>query len=291
MTEPADRSVRGIVNAAAEFLAGRAAEEPRRTADLLMCRLLGCNPPDLHFRGSEELGEKKLSAMRRGMKRAAAGEPVQYILGEWDFMGRPFKVDRRALIPRPETELLVERVLDCARAWEDGPVLAADVGTGSGCIAVSLALARPESRILAVDVSGEAIALAAENAGRHGVLDRIDFREGELCDVAEPESLAVIVANLPYVTTGEYAALPRHVRDWEPRQALDGGEDGLDHIRLVIADAPMALRPGGMLFLEIGMGQGAVVVEMLTTLGFVDVRVRPDLAGRDRTVEARAPMG
>lgn len=279
-----------VLRSSADYLRARSLPEPEHTAALLLGRLLKTPPLQLPLRGEEALDAALLAAMRRGLKRAGEGEPVQHILGAWEFMGRAFRTDRRALIPRPETEELTRRVLDCSALWNGaGPQVLADVGTGSGCIAVTLALERPQATLVALDVSEPALELARENAARLGAAERVVFLQAELSDAVEPESLHAIVANLPYLTTAEYDALPPHIRDFEPREALDGGPDGLQCIRPLVEDAACALQAGGWLFLEIGASQGAAVARLLREQGFTDVAVLRDMAGRERIVEGRLP--
>ena len=224
--------------------------------------------------------------MRRGVKRVAGGEPVQYVLGQTEFMGHVFKTDKRALIPRPETEILVEAVLGCGALWAKEKPLIVDLGTGSGCIVISLALARPEALYAALDVSAEAIELAKENAASLAVGDRVSFLRAELPDVAEPQMADAIVSNPPYVATGAWEKLPAHIREHEPRQALDGGPQGLDVLENLIQDASIALKPGGHLFLEIGYDQGRAVAGMLAECQFSGIEVRKDLSGHDRIAVA-----
>jgi release factor glutamine methyltransferase len=256
-----------------------------------MAHLLKCKVLELYFRLDDELGEKHVAAMRRGVKRLAAGEPVQYILGQWPFMAHTFKVDARALIPRPETEVLVQRVLDYEPLWAREHPVVVDMGTGSGCIAICLALAKPGGRYLALDTSREALALASENAAGHNVADRIAFTDQDLSDLIEPGTVHAMVGNLPYVPTSEYEQLPRHIKDYEPRAALDGGPEGLSVIARVIEDGAVVLAEGGVLFLEIDARQGEAVARMLGEAGFDEVSVGRDLAGRDRIVSGRMRAG
>jgi release factor glutamine methyltransferase len=279
------KTVAGILDATANYLSGKGVDESRLAAEHLLGRLLNCKRLEIHSRSNEVLTDKQLEAMRRGMKRLAAGEPVQYVLGQWDFMGHTFKVDRRALIPRPETEVLVETVLKCGSLWSRQKPVIVDVGTGSGCIAISLALAKPDALYLALDTSNEALELARENAVALGLAEKVAFTNGEMCDLVEPTSLDAIVANLPYIPTAEYERLPVHIRNHEPRVALDGGPNGRAVIELVVQDAAMALKPGGFLFLEIGEDQAAAVSALLESTGFDAIETLKDLAGRDRVVK------
>jgi release factor glutamine methyltransferase len=167
--------------------------------------------------------------------------------------------------------------------------MALDVGTGSGCIAISLALARPEAVCVGFDVSEEALTLARENARALDAADRIAFASGDLAECMEPQCADLVVSNPPYVATADYERLPPHIRDHEPRTALDGGPSGLAIVETVIQDAAILLKPGGFLFLEIGAGQGRRVRDLLTGAGFTDVAVRPDFAGHDRVAAGRLP--
>lgn len=286
-TTTAPQTVAQVLDAAAVYFGGKRVEEPRLAAEHLMARLLGCKRLDLLEKRGVPLSEKLLDAMRRGTRRVAAGEPVQYVIGQWDFMGHTLKVDTRALIPRPETELLVEDVLKCEALWKDRSPAIVDMGTGSGCIIISLALARPDALYLALDVSEDALALARENAALHGLQERIAFASGELADLVEAGSVDAIVANLPYIPSADCESLPLSVRGFEPRVALDGGPTGLGVIELVIQDASMALKPDGLVFLEMGFDQAAPVQSLLKDAGFSDIAILKDLAGRDRVARGR----
>jgi release factor glutamine methyltransferase len=281
------KTVGYLLQVSADFLKDRGVDNPRLACEHLLARLLRCKRLDLYLRTDMELDEPRLAAMRRGIRRLAAGEPVQYILGQWEFLGRVFKTDPRALIPRPETEELTRLALSCEALWQMPQRCVADVGTGSGCIAVSLALARPDFSVVALDTSEAALELARENATALSVADRIAFVHAELCDAVEPESLAGIVTNPPYIPTAEVETLPRHIGEHEPRTALDGGPDGMDVIRVIVQDAAVALAPGGFLFMEIGATQDRAVAALCESVGFDDVAVLPDLSGRQRVVRGR----
>lgn len=283
----ATKTVKDILTLSESYLAQRGVEQPRLIGEMLLSRLLRRPRLELSLDYAKVLPESHLEAMRRGLKRVGEGEPVQYVLGEAGFMDHVFKVDRRALIPRPETETLVRLVLECQPLWQHERPALADVGTGSGCIVLSLAAARPQGRYLALDVSENALALARENAARMGLAERVIFTGEELSDVIEAETLDAIVANLPYIPSAVVDRLPGNVRLHEPRQALDGGQSGLDIITTVVEDAAIALKGGGMLFLEIGEEQGKAVAGLLQAAGFEAVQVHPDLNGRDRVVSGR----
>ena len=269
------------------FLAAKGVPDAAVAAELLAARLLRCGRGALASALDSGTEERHLEAMRRGMRRLVAGEPVQYVIGEWDFRRLTLKCDPRALIPRPETEELVTRVLAWlrARAASGGRApLVVDVGTGTGAIALSLAQEFDgELAMLATDVSADAVALARENAARCGLEGRVRFAVADgLDDFDEPGEIDAIVSNPPYVTTAEWSALDPRVRDHEPRLALDGGETGVAFYDRYLGDALNLLCPGGAVFFEIGETQGPQVRRLMESYGFSDVRVEKDWSGRDR---------
>ena len=282
-------------------------DEARLKCEWLTSRILGCPRLELSARKDQSLSESHVRQIEEGAARLAAGEPLQYIMGEAEFMGRVFICDRRALIPRPETEQLTAWMLEDAPLWQSKAPIIADVGAGNGCIVISLALERPEGRYIATDISTAALALARENAARHGVLPRVRLIACDLLSAATPKttfqhsaecwnvvtadsttfaSLDAVVSNPPYIRAADWAQLERSVRDFEPRAALVGGPDGLAIIRRLMAQALQALKPGGVFFLEIGEDQGAAVLELARAAGFRESQLRPDLAGKDRIVRA-----
>ncbi len=275
-----------VLQAGAGYLAGRGIENPRLVMEQLMSHVLKCPRLQLYIRFETVIPDSALAVLREGLKRLAAGEPLQYVVGDTEFMGHCFKTDRRALIPRPDTENLLDVMLECESLWGMERPVIADIGTGSGCVVISLALAKPVACYTAIDVSEEALSLARENAELNGVGKSINFKQGNLLGGFEPSSLDAIVANLPYISTAECSVLPRHIRDYEPRTALDGGDEGLMLIRQLAEQAVNVLRPSGWIFLEIGFDQGAQVVECLTRHGFNGVGVFQDLGHRDRVVRA-----
>jgi release factor glutamine methyltransferase len=283
------KTLSGVLDAAGRYLTDKRIPDARRIAGILISTTTGIPLLELSLRGNTLLTEVQLEILRTQTRRAASGEPVQYILGEWDVFGRTFTVDNRALIPRRETEGLVEWVLAASDIWDptDGQSTILDVGTGSGCIIITLALAHPEAAYLAVDVSTDALSLAKENAIRHGVGNSVVFSNQDLSELLEPASLSGIVANLPYISSAECDRLSSVVREFEPRLALDGGPDGLEPIRNTIEEAAILLRAGGRIFLEIGADQGDSVVGLLEDQGFLEATIRQDLSGRDRMASAR----
>lgn len=275
-----------VLQSGADYLAGKGVETPRLVMEQLMSHVLQCPRLQLYVRFESLMPEDRLVALRDGIRRLGAGEPLQYVIGNTEFMGHRFKTDRRALIPRPDTETLVNAVLACDSLWAAGRPVVAEIGVGSGCVVISLALARPEVNYVAVDASEAALALAGENAEANRVASTIAFRQGDLLSGFEPASLNAVVANLPYIPSADCACLSRHIREHEPMSALDGGADGLELIRRLISQAAEVLCPRGRIFLEIGFDQAARVVETLKGCGFVEIVVHKDLGDRDRVVQA-----
>lgn len=273
-----------------DYLDGKGVPEARIAAELMVARLLGVGRGFLTGVLDKEASDRLLDAMRRGMARLAAGEPVQYVLGEWDFRRLTLKCDRRALIPRPETEELVTRVLDYLSALpKDGGdlPLVVDVGTGTGAIALSLADEFPAARYIATDVSGDAIALARENAERCALAEKVVFAVTDgLDEFDEPQSVDVIVSNPPYIKSSVCETLDSRVKDFEPRLALDGGAEGFDFYDRYLADAVNLLKPSGAVFFEIGEDQGSAVKSLLECYGFSEIAIERDYAGHDRYASA-----
>jgi release factor glutamine methyltransferase len=265
--------------------AGVPGEDGRRDAARLARAVLEWDEAQWLVRRSEEASAEFTAAFAQTVARRAAHEPLAYILGEREFYGRPFAVSRAVLIPRPETELIVEEACRWMAARDVAAPMIVDVGTGSGCLAVTLALECPGARLVATDISPDALEVAAANAARHQVADRIRFVRASLAAGLRKEA-DLVVANPPYVAERDRASLPAEVRDYEPAEALFGGPDGLDVIRALAPSAAQALRPGGCLMLEIGAGQWSAVNAILEHVGFTEVHVEADLAGIPRTVVA-----
>lgn len=247
----------------------------------LLAHVLGCRHLELHARFQQTLADDAMEQTLLLSERLEKGEPLQYVMGYTEFMGLRFKTDPRALIPRPETEWLVEAVLQYVNECPVETVL--DVGTGSGAIAVALAKLAPPLHLQAVDISSDALKLAAENAKALGVAERIRFQRTNLLEGWAAASVDVIVSNPPYVKTSYWQAhLPVEIRDNEPRVALDGGPDGLVVITRLVQQAMPVLKPGGRLFLEIGEDQGLAVKTLLRETGFAHIQVVKDFAGFER---------
>ena len=277
---------REIVSRSGNFLKAKGIDDGEAGAELLAARLLRCGRGELPSRLDSETPQKFVDAMRRGVMRLAAGEPVQYVIGEWDFRRLTLKCDRRALIPRPETEELVTRVLKWMNGRQNPFVV--DVGTGTGAIILSLAQEFPGDAIfLGTDISEDAISLATENAKRTALENRVNFAVMDgLDDFDEPGIIDAIVSNPPYVASAVCDTLDRRVRDFEPRLALDGGPQGLDFYDRYLADALNLLKPNGAVFFEIGEDQGKAVADLMQSYGFSDIRIEKDFAGHDRYASA-----
>lgn len=284
---------RELVAIGADYLSQKGVPDAAVAMEELMGRLLGCGRGFLEPHFQKIPSERYVAAMRRAMSRLVAGEPLQYVLGEWDFRRLTLKCDRRALIPRPETEELVTRALAFlnARSADLPPPVVVDVGTGSGCIVLSLAREfGREAAFLGLDVSSAAVSLATENAVKCGLEGKVKFVVADgLDDFDEPQSVDMIVSNPPYVSTAECETLDPRIRDFEPRSALDGGAQGLDFYERFISDALNLLKPGGAVFFEIGDGQGEAVRKLFFDAGFDDIKIEKDYAGHDRYASAVLP--
>lgn len=263
------------------YFAKGGVDAPRLTAELLLAQALGCDRVRLYLDFDKPVAPAELAAFRELVRRRAAGEPTAWLTGRREFMGHAFQVTPDVLVPRPETELLVEAALPLLP--EDGAAL--ELGTGSGCIAVSLSLARPRARVVATDLSPAALAVARANAEALGAA--VELREGDLdAPVPAGERFDVVVSNPPYVPSGEIEGLSREVRR-EPRLALDGGPDGLAVLRRVVALAPGRLRPGGALLLEMHESHLETLPALCRAAGFATAEPYRDLAGLPRGVVAR----
>jgi release factor glutamine methyltransferase len=253
----------------------------RRDAELLLMHVLACDRAYLLTHPETQLTAEQYAVYDAWLTRRARHEPIQYIVGQQDFFGLKFRVTPDVLIPRPETEHLVEAAL--ARAGRESALHIADVGTGSGAIAVALAHALPQARITALDISAAALAVAQENADSHGVSDRIRLSESDLLAADTGERFDIIVSNPPYVA--DHEELEAQVRDYEPASALFAGPEGLDIYRRLIPQAQVALKPGGWLLLEIGHGQRDALDRLLS--GWASVSFIADLQGIPRVACAQ----
>lgn len=279
-----------LIRWSGQYLEHKGMEGGRRDAEHLLARALGMQRLELYLQFDRPLTPEELADYKPLLLRRGAREPLQYILGRTSFRELELITDRRALIPRPETEVLVEAVLDRVRerAAEQAEWSALDVGTGTGAVALSLVREGPFRRVVATDRSPDALALARENAEAVGLAARVDLRQGSDFEPLEPdETVDVVVSNPPYVAAGDLAGLQPEIRDWEPEEALVAGEDGLSVLRSLVEGAPRHLRDAGLLALEVGDGQAERVAALIRETGaFDEPSIRRDLAGRERILLA-----
>jgi release factor glutamine methyltransferase len=285
--------ISGLVESFEARFSAAGVDNARRVAEELIADLFHCKPLEIYTGAIREptTTEEKVALIRRLEPLAARienGEPLQYVIGHVDFWGLKIKCDPRALIPRPETELLVEEVLS-STVWNHKPATVVDVGTGTGCIVLTLAMQRPDANFKAVDLSPDALSLARENARALGLEDKILWLENSLLENFAPESCNGVVANLPYIASRDWAGLSDTVRNHEPQSALDSGPTGMELIEQLAQQARYVLVPGGTLFLEFGYDQGDAVFQCLETLGFLDIKIKRDLANHDRIAIAENP--
>jgi release factor glutamine methyltransferase len=278
-----ETSIRQLLIEATRLLQEGDLDTLRLEAELLLGHVLGLTRAQIHAHPHRRLDAAALDRYRELIERRRQHEPVAYIIGHKEFYGLDFYVDRRVLIPRPETELLVEKGLEIGRAISHRLTIA-DVGTGCGAIAISLTVHLPQAIAYALDASPDALEVAALNRRRHGVEGRVHLHQGDLLSpLTEPVDL--IVANLPYVSWVEWEQLPRAIAAYEPRSALDGGPDGLDAIRRLLAQAQSHLKPQATILLEIGATQGEAVTNLAKChFPAATVEVVQDYAGLDRMV-------
>lgn len=277
-----------LIRWSGRYLREKGVDEGRLDAEHLLADSLGLSRLELYLQFDRPLTGEELATFKPLLLRRAEREPLQHVLGHATFRELELIVDARALVPRPETEVLVEAVLRWARDEEGRDLDVLDVGTGGGAIALSLAREGPFSRVVASDPSADALALAAENRAAAGLDDRVELRRGSVFEpVADGERFDVVVSNPPYVAEKESAGLAPEVREWEPWQALYGGADGLDVLRALVREAPPVLRRGGLLALEMGAGHGEALMALVEEVEDLrDPVVRKDLAGRDRILLA-----
>jgi release factor glutamine methyltransferase len=280
-------SVREAFQWASSFLRAAGVDSPEFEAELLLRRLIGVDRARFFLVLPEPWKREWTGPLKNWLNRRAAGEPLQYIVGDQEFYGRVFKVNRSVLIPRPETEVLVETVLEEAeRHLGKSALHVVDVGTGSGAIAVTLALEKPKWHVTAIDLSEEALASAKENARFYGVEEKIDWIHGSFLTplLSDLPPLDVLVSNPPYIPSDVIQTLEKQVRAFEPRLALDGGEDGLEPYR-VLTEQIGKWTGKRLVCFEIGADQGSEVAGLVEEIpGVTRVEVKQDLAGRDRVV-------
>lgn len=288
MSQPETWTIGRLLQWTTDFLKSRGADSPRLDAEVLLAHALGCQRIELYTAFEQSPSESARAAFRELVRRRAEGTPVAYLVGRREFYSLSFQVTPDVLIPRPETEFLVIRLLDLAKPADNAWTIA-DLGTGSGILAVCAAKRLPATRATAIDVSPQALAVARQNAELHGVADRVEFLASDLFAGLPPDRrFDFIVSNPPYVTEGEYGALSRDVRDYEPRGALVAGPRGTEVIERLVAEAGDRLMPGGWLLIEISPQLDAPVRALFEADGRYEVGPTvKDLAGLARVVQAR----
>lgn len=277
-----------VIQRSSEFLQQRGVDSPRLQIELMLAHVLHLPRLKLYLNFERVLSEAELACLREMVKRRAAREPLQHILGSASFCGLEIKCSPAALIPRPETELLAERAWQFLSTLNSRPSTVLDLGTGTGCIAIALAVKAPDAVVHAVDVSDDALALAQENAAANQVAERIVFHQGDAF-AAVPESVTfdLIVSNPPYIPSPEIHSLQPEVRDFDPKLALDGGVDGLDFYRRMAREAPRFLKPHGKLMLEFGDGQAGALKNIFSSEKWIVDEIIADYSARPRILMAR----
>lgn len=282
-------TVKSVLEWSTGYLERHEVEPPRLTAEMLLAEVLGCSRVDLYIRFEQPLEADELASYREYLKRRSKFEPTQYILGNQEFWSLTFEVDQRVLIPRPETECLIEECLNLFKQGEipvDGPFL--DLCTGSGAIACALAKEFPEAEIDAADISEDALEVATANVRSLGFQERVQLHQGNLFDALPPRQYAGILSNPPYIRTDEMEGLQQEVRLFEPHLALEAGADGLDFVKVIVEQAPEYMLPEGVLLIEIGASQGDAARALAAQTGhYQDIQIRQDYSKRDRILWCR----
>jgi release factor glutamine methyltransferase len=276
-----------------EYLTQKGVDAPRLSAELLLSNVLGLKRIELYTQYHKVVAQEQLTQLRGLVKRAGEHEPVAYLVGKTEFYSIEFEVAPDCLIPRPETELLVQRSIEFLRK-RTGPQYICDLCTGCGIIAVAIAKNVPDTKVLATDISAAALAIAAKNVEKHKLQDRIELRQGDLFEPLVPrlDQFDLIACNPPYVSAAEYEALEKNVKDYEPRIALYAGQDGLDVYRKITEKVDQFLKPDGILLLEIGYTQGPAVRDLLEQTGaLAQIQIDKDLQHHDRVVAAKRMSG
>lgn len=293
-SQPQEWTIGRLLTWTRGFLEARGVEDSRLSAEILLAHALGCQRIQLYARFEESPNEEKRTAFRELVKAAADHTPIAYLVGHKEFYSLDFLVTPDVLIPRPETELLVERAIDWCRAHPAERHDIVDIGTGSGCIAISVAKRIKAAHLIATDISDAALAIAQKNAAKHGLADRIRLVQADLLDLpadAVPQGgYDVIISNPPYVAEADRESLPENVRRHEPALALFAGQDGLSMYHRIAADIRKVLRPGGVLLLEVGHNQADAVADLFGKFAGMTLLGRHrDLAAIDRALELTLP--
>jgi release factor glutamine methyltransferase len=278
-----------VIQRSTEFLVKKGVDSPRLQVELLLAHVLKLPRLKLYLNFERKLAEAELETVREMVKRRGNREPLQHVLGSVSFCGLEIKVNRHVLVPRPETELLAERAWQFLTVRNTRPLSVLDLGTGSGCLAIAMAVHCPTAQIEALDISATALALARENAAANGVAERIRFHSGDgFAALPTAPAFDLIVSNPPYIPSAEIETLAPEVRDHDPRVALDGGADGLNFHRRLTAEAASHLRPEGRIMLEFGDGQAERIRQLFVQHNWIVESVEADYSGRPRFLTARA---
>ncbi|MDQ1336393.1 MAG: Release factor glutamine methyltransferase [Thermodesulfobacteriota bacterium] len=290
---PRTWQIRDLLKVSSDYLKDKGIENARLNAEVLLAHQLRLERVGLYLNFDQPLTETELSSYRFLIKRRIDHEPLQYITGTQEFWSLSFAVDRRVLIPRPETEIIVEQAIVLADSYkgEDQPLKILDLGTGCGAIAIALAKELPDASVWATDISEEALGLARRNALKHGVRDRVSFWQGDLWEplMEGAHRFDMIVSNPPYVSTEEYNELPLEVRDYEPRQALDGRDGGMYYLEKIVEGAHDFLNPDGWIILEMAPWQTQKTLDIIARTGEYQQETRiKDYSRRYRVVMARS---
>jgi len=303
MSEPqASWTILEILRWTTEYFRAKGVSEPRASAEVLLAHALGVSRLDLYLRYDQPLNPEELARFKALVVRRRAGEPVAYLTGRREFWSLEMRVTPAVLIPRPETETLVTAALEVAKEFQEedigrggqgptapAPRLCLEVGVGSGAVVIALARELPQTAWVGVDLSGAALAVARDNARRHGVASRVHFLRSDLLSALKPQAaFALLVANLPYVPRAQWEGLPREIKEFEPPGALLGGADGLDLLRPFIRQAPPYVREGGWVLLEVADGQAPPVAALMAATAAYDrLEIIKDFSGVERVVRAR----
>ena len=284
-------TIQKLLNWVTQFLTDKGIDSPRLSAELLLSHVLGLKRIELYTQYNQAVGKQELDKLRGLVKRAGQHEPIAYLVGKTEFYSMELNVTPDCMIPRPETELLVQRAIEFLRT-RNGIQYVCDLCSGSGCIAAAIAKNFPNARILATDICDAALSVAATNVEKYQLQDKITLLSGDLFDPIIPQldvcKFDLIVCNPPYVSSGEYEKLDKNVKNYEPRLALFAGEDGMDIYRRIIEKVDSYLKPDAALILEIGYAQGPDVKELLEqTDVFGEIKIEKDLHNNDRIVTAK----
>ena len=283
-------TINKLLNWITQYLKDRRIESPRLHAELLLSHILGLKRIELYTHHDQQVSKPELDKLHALVKRAGLNEPIAYLVGKTEFYSIEIEVSQDCLIPRPETELLVQRAIEFLR-MRDGTQSVCDLCTGSGCIAVAIAKNFPQANIIATDISDQALSIANRNVEKYKLSDRVKLLSGDLFDPVIPQldtgKFDVVISNPPYVSQPEYEKLEKNVKEYEPQIALLAGEDGLDIYKRIIEKIDMFLKPQAALMLEIGYAQGPAVRELLENMQcFSKITIEKDLQDNDRIVKA-----